>query len=98
MKAIQFALGSMLFLVFFASTSMAQFQRTFVSGLGNDSNQCTRTAPCRTFAQAISQTNSTGEVSFVAQRHAGLSHFRGALTRKEVEEEAAAGQLRFDRH
>jgi hypothetical protein len=61
MKAIRFALGSFLFLAVFASASIAQFQRTFVSGLGNDGNPCTRTAPCRTFAQAVSQTNSSGE-------------------------------------
>jgi hypothetical protein len=62
MRAIRFAFGSMLFLTFFAGASQAQVQRTFVSGLGNDGNPCSRTAPCRTFAQAISQTNSTGEV------------------------------------
>jgi hypothetical protein len=37
-------------------------QRTFVSGLGNDGNPCSRLAPCRNFAQAISQTNAGGEV------------------------------------
>ena len=37
-------------------------QRTFVSGLGLDNNPCTRTAPCRTFGQAISMTNPGGEV------------------------------------
>jgi hypothetical protein len=62
MKAIRLALGSLLIVAFSASISMAQAQRTFVSGLGNDSNPCNRTAPCRTFAQAISQTNSSGEV------------------------------------
>ena len=62
MKAIAYAVGSFLFLVFFASGSMAQFQRTFVSGLGSDGNPCTRTAPCRTFAQAVLATNAGGEV------------------------------------
>jgi hypothetical protein len=47
MKAIRFAVGSFLFVASFASASMGQAQRTFVSGLGSDSNQCTRTAPCR---------------------------------------------------
>ena len=37
-------------------------QRTFVSGVGNDSNPCSRTAPCRTFGQAILQTAAGGEV------------------------------------
>jgi hypothetical protein len=56
-------LGSFLFLAFLASLSHAQgVQRTFVSGLGSDGNPCSRTAPCRTFGQAISQTNAGGEV------------------------------------
>lgn len=62
MKPIRFAVGSLLFMAIFASASMAQLQRSFVSGLGNDMNPCTRTAPCRTFNQAISQTNARGEV------------------------------------
>jgi hypothetical protein len=62
MKAVRFALGSFLFLAFFASVSMAQAQRTFVSGFGNDMNPCSHAAPCRTFGQAISQTNAEGEV------------------------------------
>jgi hypothetical protein len=44
------------------STASAQVQRTFVSGLGSDSNTCSRTTPCRTFGQAISQTIAGGEV------------------------------------
>jgi hypothetical protein len=44
------------------SSASAQVQRTFVSGLGADSNPCSRPAPCRTFPQAISQTNSGGEI------------------------------------
>jgi hypothetical protein len=62
MKPTRLALSSFLFMAFFASASKAQFQRTFVSGLGNDSNPCTRTAPCRTFAQAVSVTGRGGEV------------------------------------
>jgi hypothetical protein len=62
MKSILLALGSLLFVAFFAITSVAQVQRTFVSGGGSDSNPCNRTAPCRNFAQAISQTSAGGEV------------------------------------
>lgn len=40
----------------------AQSARTFVSGLGTDSGTCGRTAPCRSFAYAISQTASAGEI------------------------------------
>src|SRR5215471_12167084 len=45
-----------------AVSSASAQQRTFVSGLGSDSNPCSRAAPCRTFSQAISQTNAGGEV------------------------------------
>jgi hypothetical protein len=62
MKALQFTLCSLVFLAFFASPSKAQIQRTFVSGVGNDLNPCSRLAPCRTFAQAVSQTAAGGEV------------------------------------
>lgn len=40
----------------------AQSARTFVSGDGSDSNPCTVAAPCRSFAQALSQTSSGGEI------------------------------------
>jgi hypothetical protein len=53
--------GSCSLVILFADGAFAQ-QRTFVSGFGSDSSPCSRTAPCRTFAQAISQTNSGGEV------------------------------------
>jgi hypothetical protein len=62
MKFILLALGSVLFIAFFASISMAQVQRTFVSGGGSDSNPCSRAAPCRTFTQALKGTSAGGEV------------------------------------
>jgi hypothetical protein len=45
-------------------TSMAQAQatRTWVSGVGDDVNPCSRTAPCKTFAGAISKTFIGGEI------------------------------------
>jgi hypothetical protein len=36
--------------------------RTWVSGVGDDANPCSRTAPCKTFAGAISKTNTGGEI------------------------------------
>lgn len=41
----------------------AQATRTWVSGVGDDANPCSRTAPCKTFAGAISKTASGGEIS-----------------------------------
>jgi hypothetical protein len=62
MKTIRFLLGSAVLLALHASTSFSQAQRTFVSGLGNDGNPCTRPAPCRTFQTAINATAPGGEV------------------------------------
>lgn len=46
-----------------ASLAHAQATRTWVSGVGDDANPCSRTAPCKTFAGAISKTVSNGEIS-----------------------------------
>src|SRR4026209_2989370 len=41
----------------------AQASRTWVSGVGDDFNPCSRTAPCKTFAGAISKTALNGEIN-----------------------------------
>src|SRR6266545_3268327 len=41
----------------------AQASRTWVSGVGDDANPCSRTAPCKTFAGAISKTTVNGEIN-----------------------------------
>src|SRR5947209_4377008 len=46
----------------FASMAQAQATRTWVSGVGDDVNPCSRTAPCKTFAGAISKTLDGGEI------------------------------------
>jgi len=48
---------------FLASPASAQATRTWVSGVGNDANPCSRTAPCKTFAGAISKTAPAGEIN-----------------------------------
>src|ERR1700742_1125438 len=45
-----------------ASPAWAQATRTWVSGVGDDANPCSRTAPCKTFAGAISKTSASGEI------------------------------------
>lgn len=45
-----------------ASGVHAQATRTWVSGVGDDVNPCSRTAPCKTFAGAISKTAGGGEI------------------------------------
>ena len=37
--------------------------RTWVSGVGDDLNPCSRTAPCKTFAAAYAATSTGGEIS-----------------------------------
>src|SRR5437773_12356988 len=45
-----------------SSLAQAQATRTWVSGVGDDANPCSRTAPCKTFAGAISKTAACGEI------------------------------------
>jgi hypothetical protein len=46
-----------------AALASAQATRTWVSGVGDDVNPCSRTAPCKTFAGAISKTASPGIIN-----------------------------------
>jgi hypothetical protein len=45
------------------ASASAQATRTWVSGVGDDANPCSRTAPCKTFAGAISKTANGGEIN-----------------------------------
>ena len=54
---------SILLCLFVATSLSAQATRTWVSGVGDDANPCSRTAPCKTFAGAISKTATCGEIS-----------------------------------
>src|SRR5512146_1982251 len=47
------------------SFASAQATRTWVSGVGDDANPCSRTAPCKTFAGAISKTAANGEINAI---------------------------------
>src|SRR5205807_1529456 len=57
------ALAIAIFTFAFASMAQAQASRTWVSGVGDDVNPCSRTAPCKTFAGAISKTAVNGEIN-----------------------------------
>jgi hypothetical protein len=54
--------ASTLFLLALTTVANAQATRTWVSGVGDDVNPCSRTAPCKTFAGAISKTAAGGEI------------------------------------
>jgi hypothetical protein len=54
--------GLLAFVSLPTTSAHAQATRTWVSGVGDDANPCSRTAPCKTFAGAISKTASGGEI------------------------------------
>lgn len=65
MNKFRFAINAIAIAIFtlaFASLANAQATRTWVSGVGDDANPCSRTAPCKTFAGAISKTAVDGEI------------------------------------
>jgi len=66
MNKFRFALQSLSILVVILAGSTltyAQATRTWVSGVGDDLNTCSRTAPCKTFAGAIVKTAAGGEIN-----------------------------------
>jgi hypothetical protein len=62
-KKITLAAGFAVASFAFATPASAQATRTWVSGVGDDVNPCSRTAPCKTFAGAISKTAAGGEIN-----------------------------------
>jgi len=56
-------LGTVLALCLHVAPAHAQATRTWVSGVGDDVNPCSRTAPCKTFAGAISKTLAGGIIN-----------------------------------
>src|SRR5262245_43296094 len=56
------ALAIAVFTFAFASMAQAQATRTWVSGVGDDANPCSRFAPCKTFAGAMPKTAPCGEI------------------------------------
>jgi len=48
-----------------SGSAYAQATRTWVSGVGDDANPCSRTAPCKTFAGAISKTADGGIINCI---------------------------------
>ncbi|HKO63232.1 MAG TPA: hypothetical protein VJV03_18865 [Pyrinomonadaceae bacterium] len=66
MSKVRFTLNILAVVIFtltVASMAQAQATRTWVSGVGDDVNPCSRTAPCKTYAGAISKTARDGEIS-----------------------------------
>jgi hypothetical protein len=70
------------------ATAFGQATRTWVSGTGDDANPCSRTAPCKTFAGAISKTAAGGEINTIDTGGFGAVTITKALTIKSVNVEA----------
>jgi hypothetical protein len=58
-----FALATAFAIPLLATAPAHAQSRTWVSGVGDDLNPCSRTAPCKTYAGAISKTSAAGEIN-----------------------------------
>src|ERR1700729_1714743 len=74
------ALGTILLPVLCTVPAYAQATRTWVSGVGDDSNPCSRTAPCLTFAGAITKTAAGAETTALHPGGVGGLTITKALT------------------
>jgi hypothetical protein len=61
------AVAGAICLSLFSMPANAQASRTWISGVGDDVNPCSRTAPCKTWAGAISKTAAGGEIDNIDQ-------------------------------
>lgn len=68
------------FVFAFATFAEAQATRTWVSGVGDDVNPCSRTAPCKTFAGAISKTATNGEINCLDPAGYGAINITKSIT------------------
>src|SRR5881398_847830 len=69
-----------IFMFAFASLAQAQATRTWVSGVGDDLNPCSRTAPCKTFAGALTKTALDGEIDALDSGEFGPADIRQGVT------------------
>src|SRR5438067_7244029 len=68
------------FMVVATSLAQAQATRTWVSGVGDDATPCSRTAPCKTFAAAISKTFINGEIDCLDEGGFGVVTITKSIT------------------
>jgi hypothetical protein len=72
--------GALLALGLSAAPAEAGPNRTWVSGTGTDSGACTRAAPCKTFAFALTQTAAGGEIDVLDPAGYGLVTITKAIS------------------
>jgi hypothetical protein len=68
------------FAILYATPAQAQATRTWVSGVGDDANPCSRTAPCKTFPGTISKTAAGGEINVLDPGAFGVVTIIKAIT------------------
>jgi hypothetical protein len=68
------------FTIALGAIAQAQATRTFISGVGNDADPCSRTAPCKTFSGAQSKTATNGEINCLDANGAGTIGIVKSLT------------------
>src|SRR5689334_4963097 len=73
-------LGTTLTTALYTAPAHAQASRTWVSGVGDDANPCSRTAPCKTWAGAISKTAAGGEIDALDPAGFGAVTITKAIT------------------
>lgn len=74
--------------MFIGLSAHSQSTRTWVSGVGDDANPCSRTAPCKTFAGAISKTAAGGEIDALDP-----GGFGGIAITKSITIDGGGGQV-----
>jgi len=79
-RVIFAAAAGLLSIAAFSQTASAQATRTWVSGVGDDVNPCSRTAPCKTFAGAISKTATGGIINCIDQGAYGTVTITKSMT------------------
>ena len=79
-KLLVLAMLGLISAVLPGSSAFAQASRTWVSGVGDDVNPCSRTAPCKTFAGAISKTAAGGEIDALDPAGFGAVTITKAIT------------------
>lgn len=78
--ARRFCVLAFIGLMAISNGAFAQATRTWVSGVGDDANPCSRTAPCKTFAGAISKTAAGGEIDVLDPGGFGAVTITKAIT------------------
>ncbi len=79
-RSVRTSIAVVLCVLMGTSLAYAQATRTWVSGVGDDVNPCSRTAPCKTFAGAISKTQAGGEISVLDPGGFGAVTINKAIT------------------